>query len=60
MFASDAPFDTRGGSYFIPRTISDVERGVADEDERAMIFQHNAERILRLDSIHREPSGHTP
>jgi uncharacterized protein len=50
MFGSDAPFDTHGGSYFIPRTISDVEAAVADDSKRAMIFQHNAERILGIES----------
>ena len=51
MFGSDAPFDTKGGSYFIPRTISDVEGAVADKTERAMIFQDNAERILGIGSV---------
>jgi len=57
MFGTDAPFDTTGGSYFIPRTISDVEGAVPDEPERAMIFQHNAERILGIGSRHRQPAS---
>jgi hypothetical protein len=48
MFGSDAPFDTEGGSVFIPRTISDIGGAVGDEGERAMIFQGNAERILGI------------
>jgi uncharacterized protein len=60
MFGTDAPFDTKGGSYFIPRTISDVEEAVSDERERAMIFQHNAERILRINSSHHRPAPETP
>jgi uncharacterized protein len=60
MFGSDAPFDTKGGSYFIPRTISDVEAAVTDEAERAMIFQDNAERILGIKSGRGEPASQTP
>jgi predicted TIM-barrel fold metal-dependent hydrolase len=56
MFGSDAPFDTKGGSYFIPRTIADVEEAVADENERAMIFERNAERILATRQHRRETS----
>ncbi|HTP23394.1 MAG TPA: amidohydrolase family protein [Solirubrobacteraceae bacterium] len=59
MFGSDAPFDTKGGSYFIPATISDVEGAVADDAERAMIFHGNAQRILRIESDHREPATQT-
>ena len=60
MFGSDAPFDTKGRSYFIPRTISDVEGAVADQAERALIFQDNAERILGIESGYRKPARQTP
>ena len=60
MFGSDAPFDTKGGSYFIPRTISDVDQAVADDTARAMIFQDNAKRILGIEPGHREPARQTP
>jgi aminocarboxymuconate-semialdehyde decarboxylase len=59
MFGSDAPFDTKGGSYFIPRTISDVEGAVSDTAERAMIFHGNVERILGIKSGDREPARQT-
>ncbi|MBV9335121.1 MAG: amidohydrolase [Solirubrobacterales bacterium] len=59
MFGSDAPFDTRGGSYFIPSTISDVEQAVADRAARAMIFHDNARRILRIASDDHEPATQT-
>jgi len=59
MFGSDAPFDTKGGSYFIPTTISDIEGAVADDTVRAMIFHGNAERILGITSGHRAPERQT-
>ena len=59
MFGSDAPFDTKGGSHFIPATISDVEGAVADDAARVMIFHDNAKRILRIESEHAEPASQT-
>ena len=59
MFGSDAPFDTKGGHYFIPATISDVEEAVADDAARAMIFHDNANRILGIKSGDREPARQT-
>jgi predicted TIM-barrel fold metal-dependent hydrolase len=59
MFGSDAPFDTKGGAYFIPRTISDVEGAVSDQAERAMIFHENAERVLGIKSDSHEPATQT-
>jgi hypothetical protein len=46
LFGTDAPMDTRGGSHFIPATISDVEDAVADESARAALFERNARRLL--------------
>jgi predicted TIM-barrel fold metal-dependent hydrolase len=48
LFATDAPFDGRGGAHFIPTTISDVETAVQDDAARAAIFAGNAERVLGL------------
>jgi aminocarboxymuconate-semialdehyde decarboxylase len=48
LFGTDTPFDTKGGSHFIPVTISDVEGAVPDEAARAAIFEGNARRILRI------------
>ena len=59
MFGSDAPFDTKGGAYFIPGTISDVEQAVADDAARAMIFHEDAKRILGIESEDREPASQT-
>ncbi len=59
MFGTDAPFDTEGGSYFIPRTISDVEGAVEDTAVRAAIFEDNAKRILGINTAVRQPKNHT-
>jgi aminocarboxymuconate-semialdehyde decarboxylase len=48
LFGTDAPFDTAGGSRFIPRTIEDVEQAVPDDRVRAAIFEGNARRLLGL------------
>ena len=48
LFGTDTPFDTKGGSHFIPVTISDVEGAVHDEAARAAIFEGNARRILGI------------
>jgi predicted TIM-barrel fold metal-dependent hydrolase len=50
LFGTDTPMDTKGGSHFIPATISDVEGAVADEAVRAAIFEGNARRILGIDA----------
>jgi aminocarboxymuconate-semialdehyde decarboxylase len=46
MFGTDAPYDTKGGSYFIPQTISDIEGAVEDERVRAAVFEGNANATL--------------
>jgi predicted TIM-barrel fold metal-dependent hydrolase len=48
LFGTDAPFDTKGGSHFIPVTISDVEGAVQDEAARAAIFGGNAHVVLGI------------
>jgi uncharacterized protein len=50
LFGTDTPMDTKGGSHFIPATISDVEGAVADEAVWAAIFEGNARRILGIDA----------
>lgn len=50
LFGTDAPFDSEGGSYFIPTTISDVEDAVREDGPRARIFASNAMRILGVGS----------
>jgi aminocarboxymuconate-semialdehyde decarboxylase len=49
LFSSDAPFDGQAGSYFIPRTTSDVEAAIETAAERVAIFEGNAERLLGID-----------
>ncbi len=48
LFGTDTPFDTTGGSHFIPVTIADVEGAVQDEAARAAIFEGNARRVLGI------------
>jgi uncharacterized protein len=48
LFGTDTPFDTKGGSQFIPATISDVEGAVQDEAARAAIFGGNAHMVLGI------------
>lgn len=48
LFGTDAPFDAKGGSHFIPVTISDVEGAVQDEAARAAIFGGNAHIVLGI------------
>ncbi len=50
LFGTDAPFDTRGGAYFIPATISDVEGAAPDDATRKAIFEGNAHRVLKITS----------
>lgn len=50
LFGTDTPFDARGGSHFIPATISDVEGAVPDQAARAVIFEGNARKILGIDA----------
>jgi uncharacterized protein len=49
LFGTNAPFDAKGGSHFIPATISDVEGAAPDQAARAAIFQGNARKVLRID-----------
>jgi len=48
LFGTDSPLDTRGGSHFIPVTISDVEGAAPDEAVREAIFGGNARRVLNI------------
>jgi len=49
LFGTDAPFDARGGSTFIPATIADVEGAVPAGEARTAVFEDNARRLLRVD-----------
>jgi aminocarboxymuconate-semialdehyde decarboxylase len=48
LFGTDAPFDTKGGAYFIPATISDIEAVTEDATVRSQIFERNARRVLGI------------
>jgi len=48
LFGTDTPFDLKGGSHFIPATISDVETAAPDQVAQAAIFEGNARKIFRI------------
>jgi aminocarboxymuconate-semialdehyde decarboxylase len=48
VFATDAPFDRRGGRDFIEGTIAAVDALDIPDDERAMIYAGNARKLLKL------------
>jgi predicted TIM-barrel fold metal-dependent hydrolase len=48
LFGTDAPFDTEGGSRFIPATIADVEVAAQDRADRERIFAANAMALFGL------------
>lgn len=49
LFGTDAPFDAQGGSYFIPRTISDVEGAIDNKAEQSAIFEGNVRNLLGIE-----------
>ncbi len=49
LFATDAPFDLRGGRDFIEGTIRAVNALDIPDDERDAIFSGNARKLLKLD-----------
>jgi predicted TIM-barrel fold metal-dependent hydrolase len=49
VFATDAPFDLRGGRDFIEGTIRAVDALDIPETERDMIYAGNARKLLKLD-----------
>jgi aminocarboxymuconate-semialdehyde decarboxylase len=52
LFGTDMPFDPEGGPGFIRDTISAMERMRVTDDERRLIYEDNARRLLRF---RREP-----
>jgi len=48
LFASDSPFDPEKGPGYIRSTISVIEQLDITEEERAKIYQSNAERLMKL------------
>jgi aminocarboxymuconate-semialdehyde decarboxylase len=50
LFGTDAPFDTQGGTYFIPRTVADIEGAIGNEAERSAIFEGNVSKVLGIEA----------
>jgi predicted TIM-barrel fold metal-dependent hydrolase len=48
LFATDMPHDSQGGDRNIRDTIAGVEKMAISEDERRLIFEDNARRLMRL------------
>ena len=48
LFATDGPMDTQLGDESIRKTIQAVEKMDITSEEREMIFEHNARRLLQL------------
>ncbi|MFM0116918.1 amidohydrolase family protein [Paraburkholderia nemoris] len=49
LFATDAPFDARGGRQLVGSSIAAVEALPIDSSERERIFSGNARALLKLD-----------
>lgn len=50
LFASDSPFDPEKGPGYIRATIADLESLELTDAERAAIYEHNARRVLGVNS----------
>jgi aminocarboxymuconate-semialdehyde decarboxylase len=50
LFGTDAPFDAQGGSYFIPRTIADIEGAIDNETDQRAMFEGNASKVLGIEA----------
>lgn len=48
LFGTDMPFDSEKGGRYIRQTISSIERMNIPEEEKTMIFERNAKRLLHL------------
>ena len=49
LFGTNAPFDAKGGSHFIPATTSDVKGAAPDQAARAAIFEGDVRKVLMID-----------
>jgi uncharacterized protein len=50
LFGTDMPFDPEGGPGFVRDTIASIERMRISDQERRLIYEGNARRLLRLRS----------
>jgi len=48
LFATDAPFDPRGGRHLIGRTIAAVEALPIAQGEKSQIFEGNVRKLMGL------------
>ncbi|MDW7982366.1 MAG: amidohydrolase family protein, partial [Thermomicrobium sp.] len=48
LFATDFPFDPRGGGLFIGETIRVIDNITASREDKERIYAGNAQRLLRL------------
>lgn len=48
LFGTDMPYDSEGGDRYIRQTISSIERMNIPKEEKTMIFEGNAKRLLHL------------
>jgi uncharacterized protein len=48
LFGTDMPFDPEGGPGFIRDTIASIERMRITDEQKRMIYEGNARRLLRL------------
>lgn len=50
LFGTDFPFDTEGGDKYIRKTIDATQRMEISDADKMRIFEHNAKRILGLET----------
>jgi aminocarboxymuconate-semialdehyde decarboxylase len=48
LFGTDMPFDPEGGAGFVRETIASIERTRTSAEQRRLIYENNARRLLRL------------
>ena len=48
VFATDMPFDSKGGSKFVGDTIHTITELKASDDEKKKIYQDNAKRLFKI------------
>ena len=48
VFATDHPFDSKGGSRFIEDTIQTITDLKASDEEKKRIYEDNARRLFKL------------
>lgn len=49
VFGTDMPYDSEGGDRYVRQTIQAIERMDITDEQKKMIFEGNARRLLRMD-----------